>query len=132
MAKKLITGFMACWLLASSFILPLGDFSLIRDLPEMYLNYTKITIPDELGIIDFIGDYLLHGKELLGHNAKDKSENNSNTVQFLHQANPITFLISGQSVYQCIQPVIPPAKHPANLLLHTSDYRDQLLRPPLS
>jgi hypothetical protein len=132
MIKKIITAFMACWLLAGSCILPLGDFSLIRDIPEMYRNYTKITSLDELGILDFIGDYLLHGKELLGHNVKDKAESSSNTVQFMHQANPISFLVAGLSVSLLLYPELAQTKHPANALFLTSDYRDQLLRPPLS
>jgi len=123
---------MACWLLTGSIILPLGDFSLIRDIPAMYRNYTRITSPEELGILDFIGDYLLHGKDLLGHNAKDKSETNSNAVQFLHQANPISFVVAGLAVTPILNPEYLQSNHPSNKVYQTSDYRDQLLRPPLS
>jgi len=61
----------------------------MQDIPGMYRNYTRITTQEELGITDFIGDYLLHGKEIFGHNGHDKPENNGNRVQFQHQANPL-------------------------------------------
>lgn len=35
----------------------------------MYRAYEKIVTPDEKGLFDFIGDYLLSGKDLLGHSA---------------------------------------------------------------
>ena len=77
--------FLAFYLLAGSMVLPLGDFSLINDLPVMYHSYTEITAetPD---VIDFIGDYLLSGKELLGHNKHDAVPKTDGTTQFQHQA----------------------------------------------
>ena len=56
MLKRILSWFMACLFLGSSIILPLGDFSLMRDIPQMYHNYTRITSDEEVGIIDFIGD----------------------------------------------------------------------------
>ena len=44
----------------------------MRDIPEMYQSYIKITSKEELGIIDSIGDYLLYGKQICGDNAHDK------------------------------------------------------------
>jgi len=77
--------FLAFYLLAGSMLLPLGDFSLINDLPVMYHSYTEVTAetPD---VIDFIGDYLLSGKELLGHNKHDASPKADGSTQFQHQA----------------------------------------------
>ena len=80
MVKKTITVLMARFILTGGVVLPLGDFSLTRDLPEMYRSYSKITTPEELGVLDFIGDYLLHGKEMFGHNGHDKSQDGTNTV----------------------------------------------------
>jgi hypothetical protein len=132
MYRKIICYFLASLFLISSVLLPLGDFSLLRDIPDMYRNYTKITTAEELGAIDFIGDYLLHGKEIFGNNEHDKSANGSNTVQFQHQANPLnvvflqlptTLIIESESILT----------HPLFYQQFcTSDFRNELLRPPLA
>ena len=56
-------------------MLPLGDFSLMKDIPGMYLEYQKVANHEDA--FDFIGDYLLHGKELLGHNKHNKGSKGS-------------------------------------------------------
>ena len=133
MLQKIILGFIACLLLSGSAILPLGDFSLMRDIPDMYGNYSKITTQDELGIIDFIGDYLLHGKDLFGHNAHDKQPTGNSGVQFQHQANPLNIaFFSGTKVALAIGR--------EKICVHTyfiqqflaSGHRKGLLRPPLA
>jgi hypothetical protein len=131
MARKAITLLMACFILTGSVVLPLGDFSLTRDLPEMYRNYSKITTPEELSVFDFIGDYLLHGKEILGHNDHDKPQNGTNTVQFQHQ--PVPFYVVLPPVHL---PVITihgdiVAHPPIGIAAHTSDFKNKLFRPPL-
>ena len=89
MVKNFICGILACVFVLSSIVLPLGDFDMMKDLPNMYHNYTKITSPEEAGLIDFIGDYLLHGKDILGHNEHDKIPAKGNEVQFQHQASQL-------------------------------------------
>jgi hypothetical protein len=58
--------------LTGSLTLPLGDFSLLRDISKMCQNYTKIISEAEMGVIDFIGDYLFYGKQIFGHNEHDE------------------------------------------------------------
>lgn len=103
--NKAIFFFLANLLLAGSFLLPLGDFSLLRDMPRMYDNYTRITTPDELGVIDFIGDYLLNGKELFGNNKHDKCPAHDNDVQFQHEANPLIIALFSRGKL-----IFPPIK----------------------
>jgi len=128
----MITLVIACFILISSLIFPLGDFSLTRDLPEMYRNYSKITTPEELGVIDFIGDYLLHGKELFGHNANDKQQNAANNVQFQHQ--PVPFYIVLTPVQLDMATITPDiiAHPPIRITANTSDFKNRLFRPPLA
>jgi hypothetical protein len=130
--KRLVSGFLVCLFLVSSFILPLGDFSLMRDIPNMYRNYTKITTDEELGVLDFVGDYLMHGKELFGNNAHDKPQTNTNNVQFQHQANPllaeiplIVFRLVNLPQNRAAQPI-------SNILQATTDYQNECFRPPLA
>jgi hypothetical protein len=132
MRKRSVSGFLACLFLISSFILPLGDFSLMRDIPDMYRNYTRITTEDELGILDFVGDYLMHGKELFGNNQNDKPQNSSNSVQFQHPANPLIaeiplslFGLMNLPRNRAVQPI-------NNILQATTDYQNECFRPPLA
>lgn len=113
-------------------ILPLGDFSLIRDIPNMYRNYVKITSDEELGIVDFIGDYLLHGKEIFGHNENDKPQSDSNAVQFQHQANSLNILLSHSIVTTFAISSFNEEPTLLMLVFQTSDYYNDFFRPPLA
>jgi hypothetical protein len=132
MMKQAISGILACLFLMSSFILPLGDFSLMRDIPHMYRNYTGLTTKEELGVLDFVGDYLMHGKELFGNNVHDKTQNGDNSVQFQHQANPLLAeipLILFRLVYLPRNQVSQPI---SNILQATTEYQNECFRPPLA
>lgn len=132
MIHKAVTCFFAFLFLASSVLLPMGDFSLAQDIPTMYRNYSRITTQEELGVIDFVGDYLLHGKEIFGHNAHDKTTGNNNGVRFLHQANPINmvFLMDHYTVFNLFNINISypnPGKS-----FSVTDFHEELFRPPLA
>jgi len=131
-SKSFVWALLACWFLATSIILPLGDFSLMKDLPRMYHNYTRITSPSEAGLIDFIGDYLLNGKDILGHNAHDKIPVKGNEVQFQHQASPLN-VVFVKSVSLVIMAGKLSFDHPIfNKQIKTSGYLNELFRPPLA
>ena len=128
----MITLWMACFFLGGSIFLPLGDFSLLRDIPAMYHSYSKIASPEELGVLDFVGDYLLHGKDLFGHNEHDKPQSESNNVQFRHQANPLTVVFQALSISALYVPELPKRHQVQNKIIALTDYQEKLLRPPLS
>lgn len=132
MLKSITCYFLACLFLASSTLLPLGDFSLLRDIPQMYRNYSKITTTDEMGISDFIGDYLLHGKDIFGNNGHDKQQAGNNTVQFQHQANALNIVLTAQAL-TAFKATETQKNHilPRHLFC-TSDYHAELFRPPLA
>lgn len=72
----------------------------------MYSAYEKVVAPDEEGVFDFVGDYLLHGKELLGHNKQDRSSK-SGDFQFQHAT---AFTIILQYGGYDIKPITIPNK----------------------
>ncbi|PSL44319.1 hypothetical protein CLV51_106185 [Chitinophaga niastensis] len=113
-------------------MLPLSDFSLMEDIPGMFRNYSYITTTEEFGVIDFIGDYLLHGKEMFDHNKHDKPQNNDNSVQFQHQANPLNVVFLYRSLTLTSIPEYPKKYPLSKESFHTSGYRDKLFRPPLA
>ena len=132
MVKNLISVILACLFLSSSVVLPLGDFAMMKDLPNMYHNYTKITSPEEAGLVDFIGDYLLYGKDILGHNENDKIPAKGNEVQFQHQASQLNVVFIKSLSLTIIAGEIS-TNHPLfNKQIKTSGYLNELFRPPLA
>ncbi|MCR8557382.1 hypothetical protein KXD93_07000 [Mucilaginibacter sp. BJC16-A38] len=132
MFKRITCGFLACLFLTGSLMLPLGDFSLLRDIPKMYQNYIKITSQEEADVIDFIGDYLMYGKQIFGHNEHDKTPDKGNEVQFQHQASPLNVLFSHSPVKVLIAPVAILTHSSFIPHFTTSDYCNELFRPPLA
>lgn len=97
----------------------------------MYQAYEKVVSPDEKGILDFIGDYVLNGKELLGHNKHDQPSK-SGALQF--QGSP-SFAITLQQTITLTQllPLSPDTKPSRQHFSATlSDFHPSLFRPPLA
>ena len=129
MIKSTIALFMAFYFLVGSTVLSLGDFSLMGDLPGMYQSYCKVTA-EQPDFIDFMGDYVMGGKYIFGHNKHDAPSKSDGSAQFQHQAT--SFLFYAASKYQLqLKPTIITTK-PAipNFLLFITDYQSETLRPP--
>lgn len=130
--KKLILYYFTCIFLAGSIMLPLGDLSLMSDLPGMYHNYNKLTTPEEAGVFDFIGDYLLGGKALLGHNKNDKPETQSSAVQFQHTPAGFNFLYSRAETASLFIDDIKISHTQLQIPINTTEFHPELFRPPLA
>lgn len=131
MVKPVVTILLACFFLAGSTLLPLGDFSLMRDIPSMYRSYCRVRVgtPDP---VDFIGDYLLGGKDLLGHNSHDAPGKSDSSLQFQHQA-VFSLIVLFHSKLPV--PLFPKALEKpvvSHVLRLTTDYNSPLFRPPLA
>ena len=131
MGKPAVAILLACFFLAGTTLLPLGDFSLMRDIPSMYRSYCKVRVgtPDP---VDFVGDYLLGGKDLLGHNSHDSPIKSDSSLQFQHQA--VSFMVL---LFYSKLPITLFAKalnRPVvnHLLRLTTDYSSPVFRPPLA
>ncbi|QKJ29259.1 hypothetical protein HQ865_05655 [Mucilaginibacter mali] len=130
MIHRVTAYLIAGYFLLSSVLLPLGDFSLIRDLPRMYHAYQQVAAPDEMGIADFIGDYLLDGKTLLGHNKEDAPANTA--VKFQHADGLLSvpalhFHMRGVTVAEVVTKYIP-----APIPAISPKFHNELFRPPLN
>ncbi|PTQ94007.1 hypothetical protein C8P68_10768 [Mucilaginibacter yixingensis] len=131
MIKRIAVFLMMGHLLFGAIVLPLGDFSLMKELPGMYRAYAKVVSPEDKGVFDFVGDYLLNGKDLLGHNQHDQPSK-STAFQFQH---PAVFAV----IIHPAAPLSTPVQMPAMSILNAvylsaapSDYHPTLLRPPLA
>jgi hypothetical protein len=130
MCKSIVAICLATFFLSGSILLPLGDFSLMNDLPQMYRSYTKI-VKEEPDVIDFIGDYLMNGKELLGHNQHDAPQKQDTAIQFQHQANSLNIVLI--QLYFPVLNIAETYKKYAiqQQIIQTSTYQNKLFRPPL-
>jgi len=129
--KRLFLFLMIGQLLVGSTIFPLCDFSLMQDLPRMYHAYERVVSPDEKGVLDFVGDYLLGGKTLFDHNQHDQPEK-GDFMQFPHAA--IFVALAHCHRIEPTAPVVtqiaasPIVHQPGNV----SQYSSSLFRPPLA
>jgi hypothetical protein len=130
MFRRIIALMMTGQLLFGSIALPLGDFSLLKQLPAMYQAYEKVAAPDEKGILDFVGDYLLNGKALLGHNQHDQTSN-SGDLQFQHAVAFAMIIHPGSPLASPVLMQASPVYSAIYLPAALSDYHPSLFRPPL-
>ena len=129
--KRSIFGILlSSYFLAGSIIFPLSDFSLIRDLPSMYSTYTEIRSgrPD---VFDFVGDYLLHGKEIFGNNAHDAQPKNPAALQFQHQ--PTLSIYFSKYISRHFVDLGKPLfeKRRYSSTHYNSEYHHEHFRPPI-
>lgn len=131
MGKSVVAILLACFFLTGSTLLPLGDFSLMRDIPSMYRSYCRVKAgkPDP---IDFIGDYLLGGKDLLGHNQKDTPAKSDGSLQFQHQAISLMMALFYSKLPFSLFPKELDQPAVSHLLRVTTDYKSPIFRPPLA
>ena len=113
-------------------LLPLGDFSLIKDLPQMYKAYQKLAPPAEQDVFDFVGDYLLNGKAIFDHNKNDVPESSQQGVQYSHAASASNMLVVHFQLNAIAITEIRIIHKQTNLPVNTSDFHPELFRPPLA
>lgn len=132
MVAKISAYLIACYFLLGSMLLPLGDFSLMKDLPQMYHTYTQLASPEEQGILDFVGDYLLNGKALLGHNKHDAPETSKQNVQYQHVAS-FCSIVEVPVILHAVHVAEHFTEHKRSIIFAgTSDFHPELFRPPLT
>lgn len=117
-------------MLLGSMLLPMCDFSALTQLPKMYQAYEKVVSPDEKGVLDFIGDYLLCGKDLLSHNKHDQPTKQG---AFQFQCTAVFAMMVHQTINASHPELLPisPVHNVIQVSYSLSDYHSSLLRPPL-
>ncbi|MGY3054144.1 hypothetical protein ACVWYG_002347 [Pedobacter sp. UYEF25] len=130
MKMSMVGLLLSSYFLAGSIIFPLSDFSLIRDLPGMYRSYSEVRSghPD---IFDFVGDYLLHGKEIFGNNAHDAQPKNPSALQFQHQ--PTLSIYYSKYIPRHFSDLDTPLFQEPHyrITYYLSEYQCEHFRPPI-
>ena len=132
MIQRIATYTLCIYFLAGNIIFPLGDFSLMSDLPAMYHSYEKLVSQDEKGVLDFIGDYLLGGKDILGHNKGDAPQNSGSGTQFQHTAGVCSAIIIPPLLNTVVVNEHRVIYQDIYVLKAISEFHKKILRPPLA
>ena len=128
--KKVVNIFLLAFYSFGTFCLPMGDFSMLQDIPEMY-RHCKATEDKDMTAIDFVTDHLLNIDGIF-----DKHEQGDE--QKPHQPNPSQH--QGQTTFSFVsffsfsitnfhkveaKPIIP------TVFFLPSDYITKIFRPPI-
>jgi hypothetical protein len=131
MAKRILTYILCFYFLTGSTILPLGDFCLMQDLPAMYHSYEKLVSADEKGVLDFVGDYLLGGRDVFGHNKHDAPQNGKAAVQFQHVSDCCSIILIAVYKNNIFVNEYRDVVHPQfSVAANLPGFHDEPLRPP--
>lgn len=96
----------------------------------MYKDYCKLRVGDP-DVLDFIGDYLMGGKDMLGHNQEDRPAKSGAPIQYQHQAS-ISLFFAVRIVALPDKTESEAKEYPNRLQpMGLSEYHRDLLRPPL-
>jgi len=105
MFKKCLAAYLSVYFLLGAMLLPKGDFALLADIPGMYQHYKQIDDPKDIGIADFVIDYLLNAEGILGADYYKGRPIPYNTVQFQHGANFLTFVLPSYTLPHSVEQV---------------------------
>ena len=132
MIKKGIAIVLSIYFMLSSTLLPKGDFALLTDLPAMYQRYTQIDDPKDIGVIDFMFDYLLNAEAILGADNYNSRPVPYNAVQFQHEANFLTCVIPHTYPQFLTVITLNTTHYISDEKLTPTAFANEILRPPLS
>ena len=130
MVKAIQILFLTFYSLGTLF-LPLGDFSTLQDIPEMY-KHCKATEDKDMTVFDFVTDHLINIDGVFDkHNNGDEQKPHS-PIQTQHVAQIIAyqaisvFTFRDKPTYAAEKKIFPI--HSDNYF--TSDYISKIFRPP--
>ncbi|MCJ8211907.1 hypothetical protein MUY27_19470 [Mucilaginibacter sp. RS28] len=132
MCKRAIAVFLSTYFFLASTLLPKGDFALMADLHDMYQQYTRIDDPKEVGIIDFVVDYLLNGEALSGGDMYKGKPIPYQTVQFQHQANFANVILIQHGFIKPAVKIFVKKHLVVNDRFAPEPFTRELLRPPVA
>jgi len=128
--KKALQIFIISYYLFGIFCLPIGDFSVLKNLPIMY-QQCKATEDKDMTPLDFLTDHLVNIDSVFDNHANN-DEQKPHTSKFLHQHsafNLFHFTIFAFQIQQN-EPIENEMFLPANKF-HTSTHIFKIFRPPI-
>ncbi len=128
--KKAVNIFLLVFYSFGTFCLPLGDFSMLNDLPEMY-RHCKATEDKDMTPLDFITDHLVNIDGLFDkHESGDEQKPHTPIQNHHHGQTTISFIAYfAFSITQFHHTEMKPLIPSVNFL--PSDYITKIFRPPI-
>jgi hypothetical protein len=128
--KKAVNIFLLAFYSFGTFCLPLGDFSVLQDIPEMY-HHCKTTEDKDMAPLDFITDHLVNIDGLFDkhENGDEQKPHIPNQTQH-HGQILVTFITYFAFSITQFQPIeVKPSIPSVNFL--PSGYISKFFRPPI-
>jgi hypothetical protein len=115
--------------LFSSFCLPSGNFSALRELPELYRN-CKQTEHADMNLFDFITDHLLNIDGLFDEHAPGDDQKPHQHLPTHLQMLQLSILAQPIKISVSVPQILRHQSEPPFSFL-TSNYLAEILRPPI-
>jgi hypothetical protein len=129
--KKLAAILLFCYYAFGTLCLPLGDFSVARDLPEMYAH-CKSTEDKDMTAIDFITDHLMNIDCIFDRHDDGDDQKPHTPVQLHHSQAQITFITQLVKI-NFINPSEEHFKLPLfSEGIYISGYISEIFHPPIA
>lgn len=111
-------------------LLPMGNFSALLDLPEMY-RHCKATEDKDMTPFDFLSDHLFNVDCLFDNHDNGDEQKPHTPIQYHHQDIQSYFVSQWLNVILNNNTVIQSELPIYNANIHGSNYLSLLFRPPI-
>jgi len=128
--KKAVDIFLLTFYSFGIFCLPMGDFSVLQDIPEMY-RHCKATEDKDMMPLDFITDHLVNIDGLFDkHDNGDEQKPHAPSPPQHHGQSQVTFITYFAFSFTTFHPIVVKHIIPAENFFQ-SDYITKIFRPPV-
>lgn len=128
--KKTVNIFLLVFYVFGAFCLPMGDFSALMEIPEMY-RHCKSTEDKDMTAIDFITDHLVNIDGIFDKHDNGDEQKPHEPLQQQQHLQPTVFFVSHHTF--AIKSILHVPVSPALLTVYflPSDYISKIFRPPI-
>jgi len=116
--------------LSGTLLLPMGNFSAMLDLPEMY-SHCKSTEDKDMTVVDFITDHLVNIDCILDKHDKGDEQKPHTPIPLNHTQIQVVFTAQ-QFIVSLIKPCIIENEYPVFIdNFYLSGYIPEIFHPPI-
>ena len=128
--KKIVYLFLLVFYSLGTICLPLGDFSVLADLPQMY-KHCKSVEDKDMTPIEFVTDHLLNVDGMFDCHASGDAQKPHQPLQHNHPTQTVCSFIATYNITytEIIERKIEPTLYKIDFTL--SDYTVTIFRPPI-
>jgi len=128
--KKAANIFLLAFYSFGIFCLPMGDFSSLNELTEMY-HHCKATEDKDMTLIDFITDHLINVDCIFDKHENGDKQKPHNPIQFHHIQQTYNFATKTFKVCDSNFAIILKSYHNFEEGNYCSNFHSNVFRPPI-